>query len=334
MRELIFKRILTVIPLMLLLSVFCFALIKTIPGDPVDILIGGAQRDINPVELASLRQEMGLNEPIYKQYLSWLGGFVGKGELGRSYKDGRPVLTVIGERLPATMLLVGSALALAFVLGVFWGLVLTLLPATDFADNIRGIAIALALFLYSAPSFWLAYLALFAVAKWCPAIPILSLHAPGQSFSCLQFLPYVFLPALILSLRRSAKIALFIRSSIQQELQKDYVLAALSKGLSRTQVLLRHVFVNSVAPIITLIGLSLPALLGGSVLIETVFGWPGMGRLTVEAAFGRNYPILMGLTMIYGAIVVASNLLADIAQALVDPTLREQLEDPSGIGVT
>jgi peptide/nickel transport system permease protein len=182
----------------------------------------------------------------------------------------------------------------------------------------------MSLFLYSAPSFWLGFIAIAAITQFAclSAIPVLGLHAPGVA-CVLPSLQYMILPAIVLACRRAAKVALFVRSSTLEELTKDYVTVARSKGLSRPAVIWRHAARNSLLPVVSLIGLSLPALLGGSVLVETVFGWPGMGRLAVDATFGRNYPVLLALIMIYGTLVIVSNLLADITQYAVDPRVRE-----------
>jgi len=326
MFELIVRRCVSAVPLLFLVSVFAFLLIKAVPGDPVDVLLGTSEKDLPPAQVAALRQEMGLDQPLPKQYWSWLSGWWGAGELGRSYRDGRAVVAVIAERCPATISLVGTALVLASILGVGLGL---LMAATS-ADGSggywsRGLVI-LSLFFYSTPGFWLAFLVIFAVGTWIPWIPVLGMHAPGQPVTFAGAVAHLILPALLLAMRRAAKIALLLRALVIEEMTRDYVLTARSKGLSNEAVLVRHVLKNSLMPVVALLGLSLPALLGGSVLIESVFGWPGMGRLAVEATFGRNYPLLLSLIVVYGGMVVASNLVADILYRLVDPRLRDSVE--------
>ncbi|MBX9877029.1 MAG: ABC transporter permease [Candidatus Obscuribacterales bacterium] len=317
----IIKRLLSAIPLLLILSLFCFAIVRQIPGDPVDVLLGNSQKDIPAEELTSLRKEFGLDEPWPKQYFVWLGGFVGKGELGRSYRDGKPVLTVIGERIGPTAALTGTALIFTFVGGIAFGLFMSYLSVLKFQLPCR-VAYLATLLVYSTPSFYLALIALFVFTQWTQAAPVLAFNNPGQANTPFTFLSHVWLPALVLAIRRGAKVALFIKSSITEELSKQYVIAALSKGLSYKAVIIKHVFKNSLMPVISLLGLSLPSLLGGSVLVETIFAWPGLGRLTVEATFGRNYPVLVALTVIYGVLVVLANLLADIISQSVDPRLK------------
>jgi peptide/nickel transport system permease protein len=315
------------------LSLLSFAIIKSLPGDPVDILLGSAQKDISPAAVSQMRQELGLDKPPAQQYAAWLQGVLFRHELGRSYRDGRPVSDVIAERLPATLSLVGVSLIFAFTFGITSGLAMAALNATKVGSTIESVLVTSALILYSAPSFWLGFMAL-AVVMQSPClsfIPILGLHEPGGS-GLYPALPYLLLPAAVLSCRRTAKVALFVRTSTLEELTKDYVTVARSKGLSNLQVICRHVAKNSLLPAISLAGLSLPALLGGSVLVETVFGWPGMGRLAVDATFGRNYPVLLALIMIYGALVVASNMIADIAQYALDPRMRQFEPASSGRG--
>lgn len=332
MAEILTKRCLAAIPLLLILSIVTFSLIYSLPGDPVDILIGTAQRDIAPEELAEMRRELGLDRPPAQQYLFWLKNGVMKGELGRSYKDGRPVVTIIQERLPSTALLVGFALVIAFSLGIAWGLSMVWLKQFRGGRPLETALFSLALVAYSAPSFWVGFIALSIVAAGSGPVemPILSVHPPGDSAGPALAVLYVILPAFVLSLRRASKVALFVRAATLDEVNKEYVVAAFSKGLGTLKVLTKHVLRNSLTPVISLVGLSLPAMLGGAVLIESVFGWPGLGRLMIEAAYGRNYPLIMGLVLTYGSVVVISNLIADILQYAADPRTLDAKADESG----
>lgn len=323
MLETVIRRCLTALPLLLVLSILSFTIIKCLPGDPVDILLGNAQRDIPPQQLIEMRKELGLDKPVVQQYAAWLGGVL-HGRLGRSYRDARPVSEVIAERLPATLSLVGTSLLIAFSLGTLSGLGLAGLSNSRAGAAIEHVLVSIALILYSAPSFWLGFVAIALVTScaWLSSLPVLGLHAPGAA-STLPDWRYLLLPALVLACRRTAKVALFVRASTLEELGKDYITIARAKGLSRVQVIARHAAKNSLLPAVSLAGLSLPSLLGGSVLVETVFAWPGIGRLAVDATFGRNYPVLLALILLYGALVVFSNLLADVVQAALDPRIRE-----------
>lgn len=325
MLEHLLRRCLQAVPLLIILSMVTFSAVLSLPGDPVDVLIGNAQKDMGAQEIEVLRQEFGLDKTPVEQYLLWLSNGVFKGNLGRSYKDGRPVVTIIRERLPSTVRLVSLALLLAFGFGMLWGLSMVALKQSNVGKIAEALLFVLALVLYSAPGFWLGFLALTAAGRFkCfEDVPLLAVHAAGVQATTLSALGYVLLPAFILSLRRMAKIALFVRSATLNEMGEEYVTIALGKGLSRLRVLIRHVLRNSLSPIISLAGLSLPSLLGGSVLVETVFAWPGMGRLAVEATFGRDYPMILALVMIYGSLVIFSNLAADILELLTDPRRRD-----------
>ncbi|MBU6453824.1 MAG: ABC transporter permease [Cyanobacteria bacterium REEB67] len=347
MLSLIVRRMLSAIPMLFLLSLVSFFLIRALPGDPVDVMLGSAQKEIPPEQLLMLRHEYGLDQNPARQYLLWLKGWIyrpspgnvkknliSQNALGLSYRDGRPVRTVILERVPATLALVGIALIISFSAGLALGAVIAALSLVAereggslarLAAAAEGTIVMATLAVYSAPNFWMAFMAIALIANnsLLAALPVLGLHAPGESASPLAVIGHLLLPALLLSARRTAKIALFIRSLALDELSREYVLSALAKGLSLSQVVCRHVLANCLLPVVNLAGLSLPGLISGSVLIETVFCLPGMGRLMFESTLGRNYPVLMGLFMLYGTVVVCSTLLADMASIALDPRLRE-----------
>jgi len=326
----IFKRIFSAAVTLLLLSVVSFALMRSLPGDPVDVLLGSAQKDLPKAELKAITEELGLNQSPVKQYLLWLKGWtMAKPEqmtgLGLSYRDGRPVQEVIGERVLPTVMMVGLALLISFGAGISLGAILAYLSFRGpVASKVASVLAALATFIYSLPNFWLAFLlvALLALQPHFYTLPIFGLHAPGAEGSALEMLPYLFLPALLLSGRRLAKIALYVQNMALDELGRQYVLMALAKGLSQAQVIRKHVVKNCLLPVVNLLGLALPAMVGGSVLIESIFCVPGLGRLAVESAFARNYPVLMGLTMLYGVVVTLSSMLADILSSMLDKRLE------------
>lgn len=321
MAGLIFKRCLAGVPLLFLLSLLTFALLRGLPGDPVEVFVGSAEKDMSAEQKDLLRKELGLDKPLPQQYLSWLKQ-TACGNLGLSYKDGRPVADLIKERLPATIILVGSALILSLAAGAIWGIFMVWLASTRKSHLLEDLCVTATYALYSTPSFWLGFLLIALVGHYgIRQIQLLGLHAPGQAGVSLGSL---LLPAIVLASRRAAKLGLILRSSMLSELNKDYVFAARARGMKTTSVLIKHVGKNSLAPAINLLALSIPALIGGSVLVETVFAWPGMGRLAVEATFGRNYPILLALTVLYGTLVILANLAADLTLMLVDPRLREK----------
>lgn len=287
-------------------------------------MLGNAQRDIPPSQVAEMKRELGLDQPVAAQYLHWLTGIITRGDFGRSYTDGRPALTVIMERLPATLTLVVFSLAIAFLFGIVWGLFMIWCRNTGTTTFLENILYISAIVVYSSPSFWLGLLLIGILAsspQW-RSVSLLGWHDPAMPLTLPSVVRHLILPAIVLASRRTAKIALFVRASTLDELGKEYVLTARSKGLDKTAVLVKHVARNSLLPVASLVGLSLPALLGGSVLVETVFAWPGMGRLAVEATFARNYPIMLTLIVLYGTMVVFSSLIADVIQISLDPRLK------------
>jgi len=300
--------------LLLLVSVVAFALLRLTPGDPGALLYGP---NASPQELAQVRERWGLDGPLALQYLRWLGN-AASGDLGRSYADGRPVLAVIGERMPATLLLAGSALMLATLLGVVGGTV----AATHLHSLADRLITLGATALYSIPSFWLGLLliAIFSLhLGWLPSGGMRDSLGPT---SCSDMLRHLLLPALALGLRDAGRFARVCRASVLEELGQQYVQTAAAKGLGTVAISTRHVLRNALLPFLTLLGMSLPGLLGGSVVVETVFAWPGMGRLAIESALQRNYPVIMGEVLIVAALALLGNLLADLSYGLADPRAR------------
>jgi len=306
---------------LLLLSLSIFFLLRAIPGDPIDVFLGGAEKELSFHDKETLRHELGLDKSLPEQYLYWLAE-IAHGKLGSSYRDGRPVAKLIGERLPATLALVGFALCLILILGLIWGLCLVTLSWINRFTLLNSILLASAYAIGATPSFYLGFVLIVLVShSSLKSLPLLALHAAGLNGINLASL---LLPGFVLASRRAAKLALFLNASMLVELSKDYVLTAKLKGLSKTNVLIKHVGKNSLGPIVSLLALSLPALFGGSILFEIVFAWPGMGRLAVDATFARNYPILLSLTMIYGTLVILANLAADALQLMLDPRIKDK----------
>jgi peptide/nickel transport system permease protein len=300
--------------LLLLLTLIAFSLMHLAPGDPAALLYGV---DASPADLAQVRARWGLDRPLPIQYLSWLAN-VARGDLGRSLTDGRPVAAAIGERLPATLLLAGSALALALGFGVLLGTMAAAHPGTPL-DRVLVLFATLA---YSIPPFWLALLLILVLAVswgWLPSGGLTSAAGPT---SFLDVFSHLLLPALVLALPPLARFLRFTRTGLLEVFGCGYVRTARAKGLPEAAVLFRHALRNAAIPIITLLGLAIPGLVSGSVVVETVFAWPGLGRLMVDAAFARNYSLLMGDVLLVGALVVFGSLLADVAYTLADPRIR------------
>jgi peptide/nickel transport system permease protein len=300
---------------LLLLSVVAFALLRLAPGDPLALLHGA---DLTPEERAAARAYWGLDDPLPVQYVRWAGNAL-RGDLGRSFADGRPVLGVIGERVPATVQLAGSALLLALGIGLGAGVLAAARPHSA-ADLL---ATAAATVLYSTPSFWLALILVLVFAVWLGWLPASGMENVRGPAGLGDRLAHLALPALVLSLREAAALARYTRASLRDVLAQDYVRTARAKGLPEHAVVLRHALPPALLPVITLLGLYLPRLVGGAIVVETVFAWPGLGRLLLEASLQRNYTVIMGEVLLVGTAVILANLLADLCYAAADPRVRE-----------
>ena len=314
------NRLLIAIPLVLGITLITFSFINLAPGDPVMAMIN-PEEEMSAANLERLKEELGLNRPVYVRYFAWLGQMA-QGNFGYSYQTGEPVLRRIGVRLPATLELMGFALVVSSLLGTCLGVLAALKQYTiwDYALTL------FALLSISIPSFFLALLALYVFALklgWFPTFGMRSVafDAPPALWDNLHHLA---LPGTILSLDLTAGLTRYMRSGMLEVLGQEYVTTARAKGLRETRVVVGHALRNALLPAITIITLRLPILFGGTVIIETMFQWPGMGRMAIQAIAKRDYPVLMGLTFIAAILVLFSNLLADILYAVADPRIRHQ----------
>ncbi len=302
-----------------MVATFAFVLIHAAPGDP----FGFDAPTVTEAVRAHWRAEFGYDRPLGTQYLLWLGN-VARGNLGYSHSMHEPVRAALANALPRTLLLMGVALVLSFVLGILLALFQVERRGTRRARWAGNIA----LFFYSVPDFWLALVIVLAFAYWLPILPAgypvsLATHDYMSPFAAfVDRLRHLVLPALTLVLLTTAAIARFQRNELLDVLPLDFVRTARAKGLSERRVVRRHVLRNALIPTITLFGLSLPALLGGSVFVETVFSWQGMGWLTVNAIGMRDYPLVLAGVLVGTVMVIAGNLMADVAYAVADPRLR------------
>ncbi len=299
---------------LLVVSMLAFGLLHLAPGDPATLLYGP---DLSAEELRAVRRAWGLEDPLPVQYVRWLGRFI-QLDFGRSFSDGRPAREVIFERLPATLYLTVSALAIALVLGVSIGIVSALRPLSWLDYLVTTVSTVL----YSAPNFWLGLLLVLVFSVWLGWLPSAGMQSVRGPTSVGDLLAHLVLPAFVLSLREMASLIRYTRAGMLEVLGQDYIRLARAKGLPEYRVVLDHAFRNAALPVITLVGLFIPRLVGGSVVVETLFSWPGMGRLVVEAAFARNYPVLMGEIVLVGAVVILGSLLADLAYGVADPRIR------------
>jgi peptide/nickel transport system permease protein len=320
------RRALLAVPLLLALATLLFLLLEAAPGRPGELLL---RPGLTAEVTARIQSNLGLDQPLPVRYLRWIGSLL-RGDLGYSYSFGAPVVTVIGSVLPNTLLLAGLSLVLAFLSGVTVGVYQAFRRGTV-AD---GVLSTLVLLLYSVPSFWLGIL-LILVFSWGAAnvwdLPFF-LPASGAASVGAEYMPagewlldrlaHLVLPTATLTLALAAGVARYARNATLEVLEKEYVLAARARGLPARVVVVRHVLPNALLPLITVFGLYLPVLFSGAVFVETVFAWPGMGLLMVDAVQARDYPLILGGGFLFGVVVVAGNLLADLLYALADPRVR------------
>lgn len=312
------KRLLQVIPVVFGITILTFFIMKLAPGGP---LTGMISPRTSSESLQRAREAMGLNDPIIIQYWNWLKELV-QGNFGYSTYNGQPVLGQILERLPATLLLTVTAFVISFVVGIPLGVY----SATHkYSKGDYGLTV-FSFVGISIPSFFfgMGLIYIFALKlHWLPTSGFGSSTFRGTGIAlALHKLKYLIMPALVMSLANIATVMRFARSSMIETLNQDYVRTARAKGLSEKTVIYKHALKNSLIPVITIFGQSIPNLFGGAYIVEKVFGWPGMGLLGVEAINNRDYQILMGLTLFTAVLVLLGNLLADIMYSLVDPRIR------------
>jgi len=309
------RRVLQAIPLLIGVSVIGFGLMHLAPGGPLAVYT--LNPTITAQDIERIKIIFGLDQPVHVQYLKWATGMF-TGNWGYTFFGGRPVLWVIAERLPATMLLMGSALSIAILLGITVGMI----GAARRYSVWDYLATSGALVALSFPTFWFGLMAIFVFAVDLRWLPSGGMYELGEEGNVVDLLRHLILPTLVLALVITATYSRYARSSFLEVLHQDYMRTARAKGLRPRERLFRHAFPNAVKPLIALLGTDLPVLFSGALVTESIFGWPGMGRLFVDALTMKEYPILMGMIMFTAFFVILGNLLADIAIALLDPRVR------------
>jgi peptide/nickel transport system permease protein len=318
------KRIAMLVPLMLGITLITFTVIHLAPGEPVDM-----QMAMNPKVGKEARERLtkfyGLDKPLHEQYFTWLGKLA-RLDLGRSFSsDNRPVLDKIKERLPITLSLNLVALIIEFGLAIPIGVL-----AAVKRDTILDKGITVVVFLgFAVPTFWLALLLMYFFGVKLNWLPISGLHTLGyESYSWLGRLwdltKHLILPVCVASFGSFAGVSRYMRSAMLQVIGQDYITTARAKGLSERVVIWKHALRNALLPLITLLGFSIPGLIGGSVIFETIFAIPGMGQLFYQGVMSRDYPVVMGILVIGAFLTLLGNLIADISYAVADPRIRQQ----------
>lgn len=312
------RRVPSLLLTLFLISLVTFVVVQVVPGDPAQLILGTEA----PLEaLANLRAQLGLDRPLPLQYLSWLGGIL-RGDLGVSLRHGRPVAALIAERLPVTLSLATLSLALAVLLAVPLGVLAAIRQHSALDYGVLVFAQAgLAL-----PSFWIGILLILLFALSWRLLPSGGYVPWGES--PLETLRTLAMPVLALGLPVAGVLARLVRASMLEELARDHIRTARAKGLSEAQVIVRHALRNALIPTVTILGLQLGFLLGGSIIIEQVFALPGLGRLVLFAINNRDLPLIQGLVLFIAALVVVINFLVDMAYTWLDP--RISLENNHG----
>jgi peptide/nickel transport system permease protein len=298
------RRLLLTIPVLLGVATLVFTLIHLVPGDPAQTMLG---ESASPDEVARLRTTLGLDQPLLVQYRRFLSGVV-RGDLGLSFRYGTPVTREIRQRVPDTAVLAVCAMAIAVLFAIPLGIIAAMYRGR-FADHA---AMTVALAGISMPNFWLGPLLAILFAVYLGWLPVAGSGTPA----------HLVLPSVTLGVALAAILARMTRASLLEELRELYVLAARARGLSHVRAIFRHAFRNSLIPIVTIIGLQFGAVLTGTIITETIFAWPGVGRLLIQAINNRDYPLVQGCILFISVTYVAMNLITDLTYGFLDPRIR------------
>lgn len=301
------KRVIFLFFVMFGVSLLTFGMVHLTPGDPAEILLRMEGINATPQAVEALREKLGLNNPLPVQYGHWISKVV-RGDLGVSFETGRPVLEELGQRLPATVELTVAGTIVVLLISLPLGLFSAVFKNTLIDHLGRFFALVGA----SLPSFWLGLILIYILAVKYSLLPVMGRGG----------LSHLVLPALTLGLGMSATYARLLRASMLEILGLDFIQAARARGLTENTVLLGHAFKNALLPLVTAFGMSLGHLMGGTVIVETIFAWPGMGHYLVDSIFGRDYAVVQGYVLMMALIFVVLNLLVDISYAYIDPRMR------------
>ena len=314
MLKYILRRLLISIPVLLGVTVVAYFIMTLAPGNAVDMLVDPG---LTAENVALHKKDLGLDQPVYVQYMKWMDGLL-HGNLGYAFSDRRPVATRLAERFTATISLALFAMGMAFLIGIPVG-VIAAVRQYSFFDYLATVVSYLGV---SLPSFFLGLLLIYFFSLKFDIFPTGGLLTIGGNNDIFDRLRHLILPGTVLGMYNVALVMRYTRSSMLEAIHQDYVRTARGKGLRERSVIFGHALRNALMPVITVAGLQFPLLLGGAVITEQVFGWPGMGKLAVEAIFNRDYPVIMGLNLMTAVMVMIGNLLADVGYAVADPRIR------------
>ncbi|KRA24784.1 hypothetical protein ASD65_10385 [Microbacterium sp. Root61] len=311
-------RVLIAIVVLLGISMLLFTLLRMMPGDPIEVMVDPVNFvGDREAALAAIRERLGYDQPLVVQYFAWLRELL-SGNLGFSLSSGRPVNTLMMERLGATARLVGAALVVAVIVGIVMGMLAAIRKNSWVDYTITGFS----LFAISVPPFFLALLGIFIFGltlRWLPTSGMESLGSDGNIGDQLM---HLILPGGILALVMLGPYVRYARASMLDALNSEYIVTARAKGIGGTKVLFGHALKNASIPLITVIALQIPVLLAGTVVIETMFAWPGMGKLAIDSIMARDYPVILAFVLFVAVLVLLCNLIADILYATIDPRIR------------
>jgi peptide/nickel transport system permease protein len=311
----ILRRMIQALPLLFAISVASFAILKATPGGPLAAYEGNPE--FTEADRVRLEQAFGLDRPLPIQYINWLGSFV-TGDWGYSFAHHRPVLELIGERLPNTILLMGTVFVVVLLLVLPIGILTSLRQYSLFDHVVTGTTFTF----LSTPTFWLGLLLIVVFGLQLRWLPMGGVSTPGMEFDVIDRVRHLILPVATIALVQVGSHVRFLRASMLETIGQDYMRTARSKGLAERVVIIRHALKNAAIPLVTVVALDLPELFVGALVTESIFGWPGMGRLFLDAAFRSDYPVLQGILAVSSTLIVLANLVADVAYAYLDPRIR------------
>jgi peptide/nickel transport system permease protein len=312
------RRLAISVPVLLGITLVVYVVISLAPGDPVDALVNPELvASLGPDFLEQQREALGLNQPIMVRYGIWLKE-AAMGNLGFSFMDRQPISDKIAERLWPTLRLMLAAQLIAIIIAIPLGVLSALKQYSllDYAATVLGFAAI------SVPSFFLSLAGIYLFALKLPLVPAAGMVTVGQDPTVADALWHLMLPAAVLGLAEAAPLIRYTRSSMLEVIRQDYVRVARAKGLRERTVIYQHALRNALIPLVTVIALGLPRLLGGTVIVEAIFAWPGMGTLAITAVRGRDYPVIMAINLISAVMILLSNLLADVIYAVIDPRIK------------
>lgn len=311
----VLKRVLTAIPIFLIITAVVYLLLSMAPGNAVDSMASSAQ--MSQEEIEQLRASYGLDKPVIVRYVDWLINFL-HGDWGTSYSGNQSVSHIISQRIISSLVLTCSGMLLAIIIGIPLGI----LAGTKPYSVIDNFASAVAYIGTAIPSFFLSLAVIYIVALQLGLTPTQGMYTPGQIHTISDLLKHLILPASMVAIQLVGGLIKQSRNGMMEVLNEEYVKTARSKGIGEGKVIVKHAFRNTLAPIITQITLSVPYLIGGAVVTEQIFSWPGLGSLMVTSITNRDYPVVMGITVLVAIVVLVANIISDLVYAALDPRVK------------